>query len=122
MMANDGKGMENGIAGISGIGTKMTGEKIHAKHGMMSLSEITENLYEEFPDEMEDANHYMDMSKSAYDMGHQELAYYLCEIAKDEFTHAKFIHHHLKESGVEISTEWHKEWEELENRFRQYFE
>lgn len=112
-----------GIPAMGSANKHMTfEEKPHAKHGMMSLSEITDKLYEQFPDEINDANHYMDMAKSAYDMGHEELAQYLCEIAKEEFTHAMFIHHHMKESGVEIPEEWNKEWEELENRFRKYFE
>lgn len=112
-----------GIAGITPVNKHMTSEeKPHAKHGKMSLSEITDSLYEQFPDEINDANHYMDMAKSAYDMGHEHLAECLCEVAKEEFTHAKFIHYHLNESGVEIPEEWHKEWEELENRFRKYFE
>lgn len=115
--------MIDGITGIGATSKQMDHEeKHHTKHKMMTLYDITDKLYENFPDEINDANHYMDMAKSAHNMGHEELAHYLSEMAKDEYTHAMFIHHHLKESGIEMPEEWHKEWEELENRFRGYFE
>ena len=53
-------------------------EEEHSHHGkhhyMMSLSDITNKLHEEFSDEIEGANEYMDMAKSAASMHHYELA------------------------------------------------
>lgn len=87
------------------------------EHHLMSLSEITEHLHKHFKDEIDDANKYQDMANSAGRMNHWELADALHEIAKEEFSHAYFIHCFLKESGVNLSEEVHEEWEELENRF-----
>lgn len=96
-------------------------EHKEAKHRMMSLGEITDDLHEDFCDEIEDANKYMDMANSAASMCHYDLADTLCAMAKDEFSHAKFIHCFLKSSGVEIPDEVCKKWEELEQRFRRIF-
>lgn len=88
-----------------------------AKHCMMSLSDITEKLHNDFQDEIDDANKYQDMANSAAKMGHCELADILCAMAKDEHSHAKFIHEFLKESGVTVCEKTCHDWEELENRF-----
>ena len=93
----------------------------HKEHRMMSLSEITDKLHEEFEDEIDGANLYLDMANSAAHMNHYQLAEVLCAMAKDEFSHAKFIHCFLKESGVHVSDEIQKEWTELDNRFHKLF-
>lgn len=100
-------------------GTKTSKE--HREHRMMSISDITDKLHEEFMDEIEGANQYMDMANSAAHMHHYDLAEVLSAMAKDEFSHANFIHHFLKESGVQISESCHEAWEELEVRFHRIF-
>lgn len=90
-------------------------------HRMMSLSEITNKLHEDFSDEIEGANLYLDMANSAMHMHHCDLADILCAMANDEFSHARFIHCFLKESGIHVSEDIHKEWEELESRFHKAF-
>lgn len=100
---------------------KMMSDKATTRHEMYSLSDITEALHHEFEDEIAGANEYLDMATSAREMHHMELAHYLCAMAKDEYSHASFISHHMKKSGVEVSEKTRKEWEELEERFRRAF-
>ena len=88
---------------------------------MMTLEDITKKLHEDFPDEISDANTYLSMAECAYQMEHQELAHYLCEMAKDEFSHATFIHEYLKKTGIPIDEEDAMEWSKLEERFRKKF-
>ena len=92
-----------------------------AKHQSYSLAEITEKMHHEFDDEINGANMYLDMAISANDMHHEELAHWLSAMARDEFSHASFIHHHLKKSGVDLSESDHKMWKELEDRFHRVF-
>jgi ferritin len=101
--------------------SKYVAEGYMAKHAVMSLQDITNKLIEEFPDEIEGANEYLDMAISAKEMSHNDLAMYLCEVAKDEFSHAKFIHHFLTRSGVSMSEDWKMAWSNLESRFRREF-
>lgn len=96
-------------------------DKTHKKHYRMSLAEITDKLHEEFEDEIEGANEYLNMANSAASMGHMDLADTLLAMAKDEFSHARFIHCFMKESGVHVSDEVHEDWKELENRFHKVF-
>jgi ferritin len=93
----------------------------HSKRTLMTMADITNKLHEEFEDEIEGANNYLSMAISAYEMEHLTLAEYLSAIAKDEFSHATFIHNFLEKSGVAISEEHAKAFKELEERFRKEF-
>lgn len=110
----------NGIT-MATKGTQQHADMYQAKHHSYSLSEITEKMHQEFDDEIEDANMYLDMAISANDMHHEELAYWLSAMARDEYSHASFIHHHIKASGVELSEKDSKAWKELEERFHREF-
>lgn len=61
------------------------------------IEDLEESLYKE----LNDVLRYCDMSKEAEDEGLYEIAAGLSEIAKEEFTHATFLNHHLKRMGSE---------------------
>lgn len=89
--------------------------------GMYSLPDITHKLHEEFEDEISGANQYLDMANSAAHMNHHDLATALTMMAKDEYSHARFIHSFLKESGIAISDEICEQWKDVDNRFQRLF-
>lgn len=89
-----------------------------AKHLKMSMEDITTKLHNEFKDEVDGANEYLDMAISACDMQHQELSNRLSCMAYDEYTHAMFIHDFLNKSGVTISEEHEKSFNEMVERFQ----
>lgn len=88
---------------------------------MMTLEDISKKLHGDFNDEIQDANTYLNMAKCAQRMEHHDLAHYLCEMAKDEYSHAKFIHMYLVENGIDIDEEDKADWHELEERFPHEF-
>ena len=88
---------------------------------MMTLEDITKKLHEDLPDEINDANTYLNMAKCARQMEHHELAHYLSEMSKDEFSHATFIHEYLIKMGIPIDEEDAMNFSKLEDRFRRVF-
>lgn len=88
---------------------------------MMTLPEITSILQEHLPDEIHDSKKYMHMAKSAEEHGNADLAGYLYEMSKDEFTHAEFIHGYLKETGIHIPDEQAVAFEELKYKAERIF-
>lgn len=121
-MEATGTTMTNTVTGKM-MGGEKTGHK-EMKQGegrMMTMQEIVHKLHENFSDEIADANEYLNMAESAERMEHHEMAEGLAEIAKEEYTHAKFIHYVMKENGIMADTEDMKDWEELEARFRRMF-
>jgi ferritin len=91
------------------------------KSSIMTLSDITEKLKAELPDEIEGGNSYLSMAIAANDMNHHDLALYLSEIAKDEYSHATYIAEYLTKNGIGIGDACKKNMEELDTRFRQQF-
>lgn len=88
---------------------------------MMTLDEIEKALQGAFPDEIQDSNSYCDMAKSAETMGDRQTAKYLYAIAKDEYTHAKFIHEYMIDNGLPIPDIQEKAWKELSERANRTF-
>lgn len=84
----------------------------------MTIEDISKQLHEDFSDEIHDTNKYMDMAECAKQLGHDETAYYLSEIAKDEYSHACYIYMYLKEHGIAIDKEDADAWDKLTVRFR----
>ena len=68
----------------------------------MTKMDIINKLRSEFPEEVEDSKNYFMMAQAAENMGHYDVAEGLYEIAKDEYTHARFIKHFLKNTGEPI--------------------
>jgi ferritin len=98
--------------------TKYSDSVKDAKHMKMSMEDITKKLHGEFEEEIEGANNYLDMAISASDMEHNQLSNGLANIAYDEYTHAMFIHDFLKKSGVTISEDHEKKFNEMVDRFQ----
>lgn len=81
--------------------TEVVTSSMEKEHDCSEMS-VKEYFKEAFSDEMKDCNSYCDLARKAEDQGDKQLAYGLYLIAKDEYTHAKFIHDHLIEWGCEI--------------------
>ena len=79
----------------------------HIEHGM-----INHKLCEHMKEELEDVMEYHRRSEEAREAGHEEVAEWLMRIAKDEYSHAKYLHEHLKKVGYPISDE-----QEVESKF-----
>ena len=63
-------------------------------------------------DETQSTKKYWNMAKAAEN---EDMAYGLAEMAKDEYTHAKFVHDSMQEKGCKISEACGKSWQEVEN-------
>jgi ferritin len=88
---------------------------------MMTLQDIIEDFKHEFMDEVNGANKYLDEGWAADEMHYRDLCTHLCAMAKDEYSHAKFIHQTLMRYGIEIPTEEQTAWTQLEERMHQLF-
>ena len=62
-------------------------------------------------DELQSTKKYWNMAKTAQN---EEMAYGLTEMAKDEYTHAKFVRDSMMENGCKISDACEKSWQEVE--------
>lgn len=70
---------------------------------------LNQKLAEHVEEELEEIMEYHRLSQEAEDMGEMETSELLHEIAKDEYSHAKYIHDHLKKIGYPIPNEEHIE-------------
>lgn len=91
------------------------------KHKITSMDDVTEELENDFADEIHDSKKYMRMSRVAEKHGDYDDSYYLLEMSKDEFTHAKFIHEYLEEHDIEIPEELEEKYEKLEEEMSEFF-
>lgn len=82
---------------------------------MMTLPEISKTLQGELKDEIDGCKQYYNMGMSADDMRHYNLSHYLYEMAKDEYTHAKFIRDYMKENHVEVTDSEESAFAEIED-------
>lgn len=110
---------------ITGIKHKEHDEhehKEHKRHKLMKLEDVIEQLQEDFAEEIADSKKYLCMAKAVERAGHSEEAcYYLTEMAKDEYTHANFIHSVMVKHDIELPEEQVKEYEELEEKMKEFF-
>lgn len=105
-----------GEYGVHNEGKMMNGNK-----STMTLADMQETFQEDLKDEIEDCNKYLDMAMAAEEMGQMELAHGLCEIAKDEYTHAEFLHKHLKHYGVEMPEMDRANYKKMKERVKSVF-
>ena len=84
-------------------------ERDQQRNGRSGLNMLHQKLCEHMEEEIEVIMEYHRLSEQARDAGEEELAVWLYEIAKDEYSHAKYIHDHLKEIGYPIPNEEHIE-------------
>ena len=79
----------------------------------MDRAEIIKKLHEELHEELEGVKEYHEMAASAMVMNDVMLAKHLRAIAKDEFTHAHYIHRVLMENGVALTDAEQKMWDHV---------
>ena len=80
----------------------------------MTSNEVKDKLMKELTEEMQSAVDYHQM---AVDLKNQDCkeCVFLYAIAKDEMTHAKWIHDYLEDSGMQIPKEVTAKYMELES-------
>lgn len=71
--------------------------------------------------EIDGANGYLDMAEAAEKMDEDGLAKYLYEMAKDEYSHAKFIKYFLEKKHVSIAQDTYTKYDELCTRMKSTF-
>lgn len=98
-------------------------KKEHEEHEdhPITINTIKDSFKEDFMDEIEDSNKYLDMAVAAEEMGHERLAKGLYLMAYDEYTHADFIHDNLVDWGCEIPEKEMMMWHELKERIHRKF-
>lgn len=88
----------------------------------MTMGEVADKLADDFEDEIGDSRKYLCMAKVAEKSGNGSDSHYLYEMAKDEYTHARFIRDFMEEHDIEIpedqDSRYHKLEEEIERIFR----
>lgn len=96
-------------------------EHPHTHHHPTTMDGVAEALAGDFGEEMEDAKKYLCMAKVADSAGMEEDAHYLLEMAKDEYTHAAFIHDFMERHDMWISEEHKERYHELEEKMAEFF-
>lgn len=66
----------------------------------MSDMAIVSTLSTHLKEEIKDAETYISMAKTAKDAGDSHMCKYLMAMAKDEYSHAKFIHEEVMKAGM----------------------
>lgn len=79
----------------------------------MTMEEVHAKLVEELEDEIDSAVEYHQMALTMEDHGCGEC-FFLMQIAKDEMSHAKWIHDYAHRRGLPIAEEVEKRYKELE--------
>lgn len=87
----------------------------------MKKEEIAKHLLEHFTEEVESANKYYAMAENADKLGYDALVPGLCEMVKDEYSHAQYIMNTMTEMGFDMPEEAAKKWDELEEKIRDLF-
>lgn len=91
------------------------------KNKAMTMEDVAEQLSEDFAEEIADSKKYLHMAKVAEKADDYEDCHYLTEMAKDEYTHAYFIHSFMEEHDLDISEEQEKEFECLKDTMKGFF-
>lgn len=88
---------------------------------MMTMADVSECLHKDFAEEMSDAKKYLCMAKIADHAGDEHDCHYLLEMAKDEWTHAMFIHDFMKRHELHIPEEHEECYCKLEKEMAEFF-
>lgn len=94
----------------------------------MKYDDMVKTVSAKLDEEIKDCNAYLTLASDAIhsevDDAHYEeranMITSLCEIAKDEFTHAHYIYALCKQSAVEISAETLNAYHALETRIHEF--
>lgn len=87
----------------------------------MSHEEVVKHMKTHFMAEIEDFNGYVQMAENAEKMDKTEMAYWLNQMAKDEYTHAYYIKKVLEENDAKLTDEEMKKWHEMEEKVHHIF-
>lgn len=87
----------------------------------MKKEDLAKHLLEHFNDEVESANKYYAMAENADKLGYDGLLPGLCDMVRDEYSHAQFIMNTMHEMNIEIPEAEMKKWDELEEKTRDLF-
>lgn len=87
---------------------------------MMTMDDVADHLQKDFPEEIADAKKYLCMAKIADCAGAYSDSNYLLEMAKDEYTHACFIHDFMERHGMHISEHHEKSYHKLEEEMAHF--
>lgn len=91
------------------------------EHKLMTMEDVAGRLQENFADEIADAKEYLFMAKIA-DHAHDEHdCHYLLEMAKDEYTHAVFIHDFMERHDIHIPEEEQECFNKLKEEMAEFF-
>lgn len=89
---------------------------------MMNSMDMKHIFWHKFRDEVSGAENYMDMAEEAEHMGKPHIAKGFKEMAKDEYTHAKFFKDLVKDDEMqppEAMETWNA-WHKMINRLRKF--
>lgn len=82
--------------------------------------EMKKYLESHLEEEMKDACGYMEKAKELDNAGMFDMASGFAEMAKDEYTHTRFIIGQIMKSGGSLSKEHKEKWEELDEKIRSF--
>lgn len=88
----------------------------------MDHKELKRIYWERFRDEIEDAERYMNLSQEAEHLGKNKEALGLRELAREEYTHARFFRDLVKddtEQSQEQMETWQM-WHRMINRLKNF--
>lgn len=91
------------------------------KHKILTMDDVADNLEADFMDEISDSKKYMCMAKVADSAGNHHDCHYLLEMAKDEYTHARFIRGFMVEHNISIPEDQDKCYHKIEEEISKFF-
>ncbi|MDE7089366.1 MAG: hypothetical protein K2O54_04540 [Prevotella sp.] len=112
---------EEKVTTTSSASAKYHSKEMHGEHEE-PIEHVKSYFAKELPDEIHGCCKYLDLAKMAEDAGEAELAHGLYEMARDEYTHAKFIHDHLIDWGCEIPQEEVTKYHQMKERIFRIFQ
>lgn len=92
-----------------------------SKDKPMTMGDVADKLVDDFEDEIDDSKKYLCMAKVAEKSGNEHDSYYLYEMAKDEYTHARFIKDFMEEHDIEIPEDHEERYHKLEEEINRIF-
>jgi len=87
---------------------------------MMTMDDVADRLQKDFSEEIADAKKYLCMAKIADCAGAYSDSHYLLEMAKDEYTHACFIHDFMERHDMRASEHHEKCYHKLEEEMAHF--
>lgn len=91
------------------------------KHRFMTMDDVATELEKDFAEEIADSRKYLCMAKVAEKAHCEDDCHYLLEMAKDEYTHAYFIHSFMEEHDIHVPEEQVRDFEELKETMKEFF-